>query len=46
MATTLFGATSPAQLDANVSALDLLARLSPEDRAELHAIGRPEAEAA
>ena len=46
VATTLFGATSPEQLEANVSALALLARLRPEERTELHAIGRPEAEAA
>jgi aryl-alcohol dehydrogenase-like predicted oxidoreductase len=46
VASTLFGATSPEQLEANASALDLAARLTPEDRAELQAIGRPDARAA
>ena len=40
VASTLFGATSPAQVAENVSALELLATLGEEERAELRAIGR------
>ena len=40
VATVLFGATSPAQVEQNVAALELDARLTTEDREELSAIGR------
>jgi L-glyceraldehyde 3-phosphate reductase len=38
-ASTLFGARNPAQLDANVAAVGLLARMSATDLAELRAVG-------
>jgi L-glyceraldehyde 3-phosphate reductase len=39
VATVLFGATTPAQIEQNVAALALEARLTAADRAELVAIG-------
>ena len=39
VATVLFGATKPAQIEQNVAALELEARLTAADRAELIAIG-------
>ena len=39
VATVLFGATKPEQVADNVAALELLARLSPEDLTELASIG-------
>jgi aryl-alcohol dehydrogenase-like predicted oxidoreductase len=39
--TLLFGATSPAQVAANVGAIAVAARLSAEETARLQAIGRP-----
>jgi aryl-alcohol dehydrogenase-like predicted oxidoreductase len=39
VATALFGATSPEQIDADIGALELLARLSGAELAELEAIG-------
>jgi aryl-alcohol dehydrogenase-like predicted oxidoreductase len=39
VATVLFGATKPAQIEQNVAALALDARLSAADRAELASIG-------
>ena len=39
VATVLFGATSPGQLDEDVQAVELLARLSPAELAELRAVG-------
>ncbi len=39
VATVLFGATTPAQIEQNVAALELEARLTAADRAELIAIG-------
>ena len=38
----LFGATSAQQVQANCTAISLLGRLGPDDRAQLHRIGRPE----
>jgi aryl-alcohol dehydrogenase-like predicted oxidoreductase len=35
----LFGATKPEQVADNVGALEVIARLSPEDRTELASIG-------
>jgi aryl-alcohol dehydrogenase-like predicted oxidoreductase len=40
VATVLFGATKPEQIEDNVAALDLVGRLSPADLTELEAIGR------
>ena len=39
VATVLFGATTPEQVDTNVAAVELLDRLAPADLAELRAIG-------
>jgi len=39
VATVLFGATRPAQVVENVAALDLVARLTPAETAELRALG-------
>ena len=40
VATVLFGATTPAQIEQNVAALELETRLTAADRAELASIGR------
>jgi aryl-alcohol dehydrogenase-like predicted oxidoreductase len=37
----LFGATRPEQIDANLGALELAARLTPAERDRLRAIGLP-----
>jgi len=39
VATVLFGATSPEQLEENVRAVELLERLTPAELDELRAIG-------
>jgi L-glyceraldehyde 3-phosphate reductase len=45
VASVLFGATAPEQVEANVAALDLLGRLGDGDRARLDAIGVTSGEA-
>jgi aryl-alcohol dehydrogenase-like predicted oxidoreductase len=45
VASVLFGATAPEQVEANVAALDLLDRLTDDDRARLDAIGVTSGEA-
>jgi aryl-alcohol dehydrogenase-like predicted oxidoreductase len=39
VASVLFGATRPAQVADNAAALELVARLTPADAAELRALG-------
>ncbi len=39
--TVLFGATRPEQIHANLGALDLAARLTPDERDRLAAVGAP-----
>jgi aryl-alcohol dehydrogenase-like predicted oxidoreductase len=41
VASVLFGATSPAQVDENVGALDVLSRLGEDGLAALRAVGAP-----
>ena len=43
VASVLFGATSPEQLRGNCAAVDLAARLSPQDLAEVRGIGDDQA---